>query len=196
MSHSGALGKTQDGSSIKHSFPHLLAPSHSTPSPFTLNAESGVWVTLCKEESFYSLLLMHQGGKLTSGAWGSHLQLLRRWNWAEQAMLSGCSHSSWKDHWRSHSQSTFCKIASIQPIWCLLVMESCLNCPTNRGKDCQGSLQSSMQMEKKNGMWFFCCFFFFPGELVNVSLKAAMCRYPSPWARLGLGTGLNTLGGW
>lgn len=37
--------------------------------------------------------------------------------------------------------------------------------------------------------------FFFPGELLNVSLKAAMCRYPSPWARLGLGAGLNTLGG-
>lgn len=116
--------------------------------------KSGIWVILCKDKSFYRLLLMHQGGKQTSGAWGSHLQLLRRWNWAEQAVLFGCSVSSWKDHWRSHSQSTFCKIASIQPIWCFPVMESCLNCPTNWGKGCQGSLQSSMQMEKKNGMCF------------------------------------------
>lgn len=49
-----------------------------------------------------------------------------------------------------------------------------------------------MEKEKWN---VGCAFFFSPGELLNVSLKAAICRYPNPWARLGLGAGLNTLVG-
>lgn len=62
------------------------------------------------------------------------------WEW----MLSGFSASSWKDHWGSPFRSTACRIVFIHPICCFPVMESCLKCPRNWGKGCQGSLQRGM----------------------------------------------------
>lgn len=58
------------------------------------------------------------------------------WEW----MLSGCSASSWKDHWGNPSRSTACRIVFIHPICSFPVMESCLKCPRNWRKGCQRGL--------------------------------------------------------